>query len=725
MNTEVTWNDQSLADAIIQKCEGMSIKIFPDTAMQIAQEIRSNSDGNDIIAITSAVKQAISTLLNQEENSVTANINTLDGLIARISSIQTKYAQGDIDDIQARGQVHGIMLPAQDSLMEETVGQINTLLNELEALEASAQEEYVKMEDPSELNRLKEDAARLADIARTIQSDPNVDYAEKRDAVDNSSRAKIAYDQELQARRTAKSKYNAKKTEANVKKTLILVLDQAYKLLDTELYSPEAKRDRSGYRKSYFDMVLKGIKATKTFYAKVRAGAIVPDITDFERHEFRYLGRDRKTKGVQSTSLSPNKISISMDELRESPAYEVLKNTYDLSDDEIEAITEKINEQEDTWQKGQLIFALLDPPAAIGTMPSLGTATAQPPESGRKGVALSREIKYNQSIHRSIQELLDMIEAGRVDEMLAAVDSSGAAYWTDARKKDESLDDRLHWGYFLALSNEGLQDRYGRIAHDKYIDSLPENIVAIVDRDDLPSDKEPDYEEKFNALSPADQRDAELKNKVLDEADKFAAHTLTNSDKVINNVIHNKNTPSWILMKLMNTLNNLDLREAALKVLIGRNIFPVESEEKAQVLQEDGTPATDESGNLVYKAKYERDNFGNVVFDTSNATEPGVARGRAFGAKTAQTTDPQSASIQTQMTNNENQIQQLNNQINQIRQTNENLQKNMETLKGEQARAEEANKQTINNLAQSNPVQPTQPLAPPMAKFKVVYKKNA
>ena len=708
MNTEVTWNDQSLADAIIEKCKGMSIKIFPETALQVAGEIRSNCEGNDIISITSAVKQAISNLLNIDNESG-IKVGQLDILLNKIAAIRNKYSQED-DDIQARAEVHGVMIAAQDSLMAETVQKIKENLDSLEAFQSEAQTIYDEISDPTELNRLKQEVNRLGEINTAVKSNPNSTNSERVNANRDFIMAEEAHRALLLKRKRKKATWDSKKTEANVMKTKILMLDMAYEVLDKKLYSPEGY-DRSGYRKAYFDAVLTGIKKTKSFYSDARDGIIIPDVSEFERHEFRYLGRDAKTPGVQEGVLNVNKFSISLDDIRESPSYDVLTGPpYNLSERQISTIVDNLNYMEDTWQKGQLIFALLDPPAAIGTIPSINTILSKKPAGGQRGVSRSREIKYNQSVHRSIDDFMELVNTATVNEMLEEVDTNGKAYWTEGRKQGESLDPKIHWAYLSAFSSENVQDRYGRTAHDKYIESLPPEVIRIVDRTDLPNSTDENYKEALEALSPGDKAEAQIKNKVLDAADKFAATNLLNDDKTINNVIHNQNTPSWLLMKLMNILSNIELRNVAMSRLSERNIEPVLDPE------------------AVGDDKYLRDGFGNIVFNTENATTPAtLAQGRVrtnFN-KRGQGANPQTESLKTQMTNNENQIQQLNNQINQIRQTNENLRKNMDTLKGEQVRAEEANKQTINNLAQSNPVQPTQPLATPMAKFKVVYKKNA
>lgn len=484
MIPKVTWNDQDIADAFVDKGKSHGVTISPETAMELAKQVRSKIKQGDELEVTSVVKDIIEELFpkNPEEGSSKASLDVLTIISNRIRNykkrILTAQENGPIgseeeEELRA-GVLNDVIIPLQEGIKENAANATRKLLRELLPLqkEKNEIEAYLKEQD------------KIIELYEKTHADP-------KDRGKSNLYKKEGRERDKKIRRAIEVL-----NQINVIKSKLILLDAASGYLKRDLHVMDQYRGVDGITR-YFEKVLEPtIKNIKDVVMKVRKNIVLPEVEAKERHSREWILRHHLTKSYQGGNIPPNLDTLTLDEFKESPVYEELRKE-GVTDQKISTSLEHLDSLPMTWRKGHAIYMLLDPPAEKTIRQDIPTMITDAPP------AWGKQIITNQPFN---------IEKGKFDEQKGKMEkSTQPKAMSKERKISEAENENAHWSTLFNLTRNQKVDATGKTRAEQYIESLPADVrenedvlkqAAEMEEEDHLNDKESIYAALWNPSTP-------------------------------------------------------------------------------------------------------------------------------------------------------------------------------------------------------------------------------
>jgi hypothetical protein len=511
MNQSVTWQEADLAHAFIEKGKQHGVHIAPETAMELANEVRKQATLGDILELTSIIREQVEKLFPSTPEAVTAAASIEDVLSVTARKIKiylTKMAQTDPitpeEEEELRGGIlNDVIIPMQEGVSEKVAAATRKTMHELLPLQKEKNEIEEYLSDEQTINRLYDD----------MQADPS-----------NKDKKK-AYEKEKRLRESKIFRAFELLNEINKLKSRLILLDAANGYVKRDLSVIDQYRGADGISR-YFEKVLEpAISNIKDVIFKIRKEIVLPEVSAKDRHSREWLMRHHHTKSYQAKTIGPNVDTISIDELKNSPVYKELESR-GISEDNIIRSLDALNSKPMTWRKGHAIYMLLDPPAEKTVNKDIPTMMEDAPSSWGEDVVTNQPF----NLEKGKFETKDLEKGTKPRAM------------TKERKLSEASNEKAHWSVLMNLSKNQRVDKSGKTRAEQYIESLPEAM-----------------REDEAVLAKAKQ---------MDEED------FMQDKEIITAAIMNPATPDWVLMRAAVTGYATDIRRLAKAILKRRGWVP-------------------------------------------------------------------------------------------------------------------------------------------------------
>lgn len=667
-NDQVEWNDQDIADAFVNKGASHGVTISPDTAMELANQVRSKVKKNDILELNSVINEIIGELFpkNTESSATKAALDIITVVSNRIEKYKKIFAQegsgpiGPEEEHELRaGVLDDLIIPFQEGIDGRTADATRKLMVEILPLE-------------QEKNSLKQSltiiSRRIDELKNDLKQNPS-DAAKKKELRDKSKEFDTGGSRYIDLRRKTvviRSKLTLLDRISNYVKKGFLVMDQYHGV--------------DGMSRYFEEVLSPGIANIKDIIIKVRRGIVLPEVEAKDRHTIEWIMRHHHTKSYQTGEIGPSVDNITLDEFKKSPVYKELA-ARGITDQTISHSLDQLDSKPMTWRKGQAIYMLLDPPAEKTVNKDIPTLMQETPadiknEEGKVvNPAWSPEISTNQPFN---------IEKGKFEEQKEKMEkNTNPRGMSKERKISEAANENAHWSVLFNLSRNQKVDASGKTRAEKYIESLPESM-----------------------------RDNE---EVLKNAAKMEEEDHLNDKEIIYSALWNPNTPDWVLMKAALTGYAETTRRIAKAILERRRGWQPK-------LDDAGHPIKDtETNDFVWERVPGFDVVASFSLKQIFAQMPTVntdpAAQQAVGTKN---------SIQQQINGIDQQLQTHQQQSQQLQVQKVNLQKQMDSVKVPTPPAQPAAGTTTQPAPGAAPVENSgMPPAQPMAADGISFRKFA
>lgn len=503
-NNRVEWQDQDIADAFIEKGKSHGVTISPDTAQDIANEVRQKVKKNDVLELHAIIKEIIDNLFpkSPEMAATHASLEILKVIGRRVEKYRTILAQEEGEsngpigpeeeaDLRA-GILNDILIPLQEGIQDKVADATRKLMRDLLPLQ----------QEKNQLEAELGDDAHVKVLYDTYVADPS-----------NRENMKL-YKKETKGRNSKVSRAIELLNQINVIKSKLILLDSASNYVDKHFRVMDQYRGVDGMSR-YFENVLQpGIQNVKDLIISVRRNIVLPEVDARTRHERAWIMRHHNTKSYQNKGIGPDVDNITFEEFEKSPVYKELKSR-GVDDNKIKDSLRNLDAKPMTWRKGQAIYMLLDPPSEKTVNKDIPTLMEPTPENVKdeegKVVqkAWSDEIITNQPFN---------IESGKFDEQKDKMEKgTRPRAMSKERKVSEAANEDAHWSVLFNLSRNQKVDASGKTRAEKYLESLPEKMRE----------------------NP----------KVLETVKNMENEDHLNDKEIIYSALWNPNTPDWVLMK--------------------------------------------------------------------------------------------------------------------------------------------------------------------------------
>lgn len=693
-NSQVAWDDQDIADAFIEKGKSHGVTISPDTAHELANNVRVKVKKNDVLELNSVINEIMESLFpkNLENAATKAALDIIAVISNRITKFKNVLAQysGPIEadeEKELRATIlNDILIPLQEGISDKAADATRKLMKDLLPLTQNKNELEKDLKNDEKVKALYEDW--------------------KTNPKDNKK--KKLYKQEAHRRDGVAVRAIELLNQINVIKSKLIILDRASGYIKKDLEVLDQFRGHDGMTR-YFERVLEpGIANIKEIILKVRRNIVLPEVDAKTRHEREWIMRHHLTKSYQTGDLGPSMDNITLDDFKQSPVYEELHEK-GVSDQVISTSLDQLDSKPMTWRKGQAIYMLMDPPAEKTVTKDIPTMLNEVPGvEGGKREDWSADYTTNQPFN---------IEKGKFEEQKGKMIKDTRPWgMSKERKVSEAENENAHWSVLFNLTRNQKVDASGKTRAEKYIESLPEEVQANVDaaKDVLTKSHKMNEEGKKRYFDSQDQT-VKIAIRAVEKAEEMEEEDHLNDKEIIYAALWNPSTPDWVLMKTATTGYADTIRRIALAIL-----------KKKRGWQ----PVLDASGDLVKDEEtndfiWERTpDFKQVAsFDIMTVIGQVAApqapmnpsQQQAMGTKNA--LQQQINSIDTQLQTHQQQSQQL--QVQKV-----NLQKQMDSVKVPASPAQPAT--TTQPAPGAAPVENTgMPPAQPMAADTISFRKFA
>jgi hypothetical protein len=681
---------QALADALVEKLKEDGIKIFPETASAIAQEIAAEHQKDPGIPIDVIVKRQYAKIRGIKEDGGGLS-GTVASLLPKIALLEKELlvvaARGPItpEEIKAwRKRIYDeVYIPFQNigAEISDKVADLMQKFEELSKNKHEAEEEFnVLVQKANQAFKdLIDRGSPSAGPVRRRYVDAKYDLVHKSEEITKAT-AELNFTRGLLTYLTGAGDY--------LKKTVRLPENFGVQLDGASAYLRQA-----GVTLGEISEIINALKDKKNpnslkLKEMVKEGP--------ERHRLPiWMARslsNNPTLTAQEASIGPGVTNIDAEKFENSSIFyeagrrlweKINEQNPDMSQEEKLAkyntevdiykqkmlnTVAKINKLPDTWRKFREIYEILDPEAPE-QVAALHSTTEESPESYQKWHTPT-----------SIQSLnIDPDDDAAMRSAKWYLNKKNTRAWSEIRKMAEAQNPNAHWSTLFALSHmqpTKYDPKTGKTYGEQFLSELSEE-----------KRKDPDMQAA---------------------AQKIDGIMATKRKEMAIQVIFNPGVPDWILMRLA----SLGYRSSA----------------NGQVQKE-----ADESYDFIRKLAYEmllsrgwkleRDaegkpvghrlggghEFGFSFKKTTDATTKSASIRNVVSQQVAQQ-NPQISAIDQQISSESDQIKQLENQINQKRQRIKVLEDNKKPLMEEQQRAQEANQRMMSDYSQGKPVQPTSPV---------------
>jgi archaellum component FlaC len=765
------WKDQTLADAFMQKAESLNIRLFPETALQLAEQIRSESEANGALPVNMIVKQKADQIFGNKdadsssvatasvEESLSLIFASFDHIVEKFADQSANMDHTEVDEF-LNAIEHEVFIPFK-RLEAKVVPLIRSLMVKMK------QEDANRTQMDKEWILLKEEADKLLDAwtANPTQSGLQNDYEKYR----------LALKRKAAAIQKSINEYNLvhslliflNKTEDSISK-----ISRSYKvqsitsksgassmlkslgidirdLKDTlvALRSKENRRDPSVYltppsrsgKDLHTPIDMLRLQRGPQSSTSIQDAAIGPNVDSIEPDEFFKSPTWEKHKALIERRIKDNNPNASQAEIDTAVANEASS---------IEQRLRKIDRLPQTWQKGQEIYKLLDP-ASERTFQDTFTASYDSPLEGvdeSDASTTEAEEKAKEKLRKSrwVQVSKKQPAAWSESDIDIAnqfISTKMPRAWGETRKYAEANNPMAHHAILWAMAdmNSALErDEKGNTGGKQFLEKIKE----------------------MKASDPSIQIDENLAKKM---AAKYDQQLWTQRRNVALQVAMNPGTPDWILMYLTSVFpiaatgpegskSTKDIaksfrivREVAREMLYQRGWEIAKNAEGKPIEHEIGGNGKNDFGSGSFGYTFKRtDDFQQKQQEQQQKLQQAVQEEKA----TEQGDDDSALmsllssiknvrivtadnieSIDSQIANKTNQIATLRNQINQLEQSIKVLNDNKKTLAQEKQRSDQAAQQQQQQAATAttttSPMAPATVGAPTSASYKVVYKKAA
>ena len=476
----------------------------------------------------------------------------------------------------------------------------------------------------------------------------------------------------------------------------------------TALYGPNLAGGKPG---------LEAIELTKVFGPEAMAT--------------QFLLRPRGSKVKQVSALPADLETITLDYFKESPVYaikrqreankileddeslgsfnrkgeatlndegeQILGLVMDRFDQKMEEIFVELNAMPDTYQKFSQMFKWLDP----GATTTIGQA-----RSARDSLDFLggnwKKINDIQKLKLPSGKLANPVELRKLIEN-GMVETHGVRAMSAERLHVEAQDPRNHFAILLAITDMAAESGYPRKTKGKeFLDMIPDETLR----------NDPQIVEEAKRLDGIDARNLKELQDILIDASA------------------NKEIPTWLLMKIVDTFAVVGTASTesekgkfraisnsvvamATKALEGRNWRPA-------------TDGNDKLKKSIVKDRYNKKRKGEVGIVFEKITpEASAASTGTYKARVTRANADAVTQLQSQIQNVDKQVAGLQAQMGPLQQRKEQL---SIQLKGEQERtAQEQQAQQMAQAQQAPVAAPAPAMTPtasvPKSRFKVIYKK--
>ncbi len=632
MEPRIKWQDNDLAAAFVDVCGGKSVTLYPETASQLAGEIRSKVKLGTIAELMSLVKETIANLFENENEESTA-IASLDHMVRMVDEVEKRVAALPPEEAERviSQLANDVILPAIQGASERVTNSANKHKSLLAENLQKQKEIMDNLEDDAILDALYDKYTSLEKGS-----------LEREDARAQYFKAK--------AGRSKKAEELVKLVKAiNESKSILILLDASNKAINSLKFAEQGiqKDGRVGYLTKILKPTVERITST---LKKAKDAVILPELEEKERHQIDKILKHHHTNFYQeSKAPTTGAVSwnITLEDLKKSPMYAALIEDGATEEQILDALNE-LNSKSDTFYKGLSIAYLKDPPASpyVGEIYTTLNSSKKKTTEGQGYKSSSQELLDNQPFQFQSGKIKPSIKvlqpSGETKTQTFVPETKGKRYEAEQRAIFEAANPKAHWVMLLANSTTKTTDQLGRSPGQAFMSNL------------TPEQKE----EKVN------------KDKAL-QLDKEAFEAY---DAQLNAVLHNPATPDWLLMKIASNSANKMARRIATTILRKQRGWN-------DAIGDKGRSARDPETNSVKWVKNSPDAVGSI--DAISVRE---VRGDA-GIQS------QIKNIQNTIKNRDTQLQQLGNQINQLKQQTEQDNQNIATL---QAQDEQAGEQSMN-----------------------------
>lgn len=432
-----------------------------------------------------------------------------------------------------------------------------------------------------------------------------------------------------------------------------------------------------------------------------QSAAIPSDLEEITLDEFKqspvyYVKRDREIKNMLKEDPSLGSFNADGVATLTEAGEEKINQIMERADARYQEVFDDLNRMENTYQKFSTMAKWLDPPAPA-TYSSAYTLKKGFESVGQpwKSKTSMQAFKLPSGKLSNPDEVRKLIS----DNLVDTKDRRGTSL---ERFAIEAQDERNHFVILQALTDMAAESGYPRrTAGQNFLDQIPNDELR----------NHPLILEKAKELDSIELNKFHLLRDVLIDASA------------------NKEIPTWLLMKIIDTFSVIGVTESKAEKEKFRSVNNAVVATATKALEGRGwKPATDENGKLKKQIKAprnkERQGEVGIVFEK---TTPEVTETAATKAKITTANADAVTQLQSQIQNVDKQIAGFQAQIGPLQERKEQL---SVQLKGEQERtAQEQQAQQMAQVQNQSTMAPTAPAGPGVtasaskSKYKVIYKK--
>lgn len=490
------WQDQDLANAFVEKGKMHDVQISPETAMQLATEVRSKVKQGDVLEIESVIKDVVKNLFPSDADmELAASVNDIFGVaLSRYKKFKDKLAaivlaqSGPIspeEESELRGELlKDVIIPFQEGIDAKVADATRQYLREM----------YPISQEKKELETaLDANDADLERLEAEVKANPNDRGKKKLLAQKNRER-----DEKMR-------KALALGHKLDVLQSKIILLDTAMGYVKRTLSVVDQYRGMDGMSRYFERAFVPAGEKIKEAVGQARQNIVLPEVSAKSRHNREWILRHHLTKTYQEATIGPSHDAVTLDDLKKSPVYaELVKQG--MSEQAMSAAIDNLNKLPMTWRKGHAIYMLLDPPAEKTVHHDIPTLMEDSPV-GAEG--WGAQIVTNQPFN---------IEKGKFDEQKSKMETGTKPQAASKdRKLSEAANEKAHWTVLMNLSRNQRVDKTGKTRAEKYLESVPEEMRT--------------------------NPEVEAKAEEMDDEDSL------HDEDIIYAALNNPATPDWVLMK--------------------------------------------------------------------------------------------------------------------------------------------------------------------------------
>jgi hypothetical protein len=671
---------QPLSEAFVEKAQECGVKLFPETAEELAREIYTEIQGGNLTPLEALVKEKFNSICGKEvEASIYFEPTGLNRLASRINNMLKAIAQAvsgpitqqEIDDWHKR-IVDDVYVPFQNIGLEVS-GKVRDLMSTMEKLAREKKDLEMKVAAEG-LEVVKSYKAKAGES--NPNGPKNRTYRAKRSAVialgENATKKKKEFNsaRAMAVYLTGTSEYIKDTVRipenfgtqidgaSTYLKEMGIVLGDITNIINTlkdskdpnSLKLPELAREAEG-RWTIPSWIMRSVSNNPTLVSQ--SALIGPSVDNIDINAL-----NNSWTSVVFKKRLWDKINQQNPSMAQDKKVELYKTQLGTEQASLMQKIDKINQQPATWKKFREMYEILDPQSPEAWA-SLMSAKEETPNSW-----ISEPTKI-----QSVTPTAADIASGLA---LKYLNKKNPRAWSQMRKLSEAQDESSHWSLLYVLSN--LSDlkydtKTGKTYGEDFLDSLP-----------------------------ADKRADPL---MIQAAQKIDGIMSEKRSEVAMQIVLNKNVPDWILMKLASIgYRAVSTDDKAQKEM--DDVYDFIRKISYEILQDRGWKLKRDGSGSVVSQKLPTGDEIAFIFEKTGAKKASVSQ---TSIKTAQQGGGALEQLQGQMRSLDQQITGIQQQLSQKQSQKGELNKKMQAEQERTGQIQQADQQAKAQKAMSDAAQ--------------------